>query len=386
MNRKERSYMPAYLDNAATTRPCEEAVAAALAAMTDNYGNPSSLHRVGLNAELAVTEARKSIAAALVCLPECITFTSGATESNNTLIIGAAEHYGRRKKKIVVSAIEHPSVEESMKYLEKNGFEVVRIKPQKTGEIDADEFIAAVDYNTVLASCMLVNNETGAIMPVKKIFTQIKRSYPDCITHCDAVQGFLKIPIKTADLNADLITVSGHKVHAPKGVGAMYIKKGIRVNPRMLGGGQEKGMRSGTESVPLISAFGAAVRAQLQTIPTAWSNAEELNNRLRKKLAALDYITINSNAEDQCPFILNFSVKGIRSEIMLHFLESKNIYVSSGSACSKGGHSSVLTAMGIPDKVADSAIRVSFSRMSSCGEVEALATALQEGYMSLAKR
>lgn len=263
--------MPAYLDNAATTKPCEEAVAAALAAMTDNYGNPSSLHRVGLNAELAVTEARKSIAAALVCLPECITFTSGATESNNTLIIGAAEHYGKRKKKIVVSAIEHPSVEESMKYLEKNGFEVVRIKPQKTGEIDADEFIAAVDYNTVLASCMLVNNETGAIMPVKKIFTQIKRSYPDCITHCDAVQGFLKIPIKTADLNADLITVSGHKVHAPKGVGAMYIKKGIRVNPRMLGGGQEKGMRSGTESVPLISAFGAAVRAQLQTIPTAWS-------------------------------------------------------------------------------------------------------------------
>ncbi|MCI7768510.1 MAG: cysteine desulfurase [Oscillospiraceae bacterium] len=378
--------MPAYLDNAATTKPCEEAVKACTAAMTENYGNPSSLHKIGLNAELAVTDARKALAAALVCQPECITFTSGATEANNTLILGAAENYGKRRKKIVVSAVEHPSVEETMKLLEKNGFEVVRIKPQRDGSVDADEFISAVDYNTCLASCMYVNNETGAIMPVKRIFSQIKKKCPECITHCDAVQAFMKIPIKTADLNADLITVSGHKVHAPKGVGAMYIRKGIRIAPRMIGGGQEKGLRSGTESVPLISAFGAAVRTQLPTIGTANSNAEELCGRLRKKLSALDYITINSNAEEQCPFILNFSVSGIRSEIMLHFLESRNIYVSSGSACSKGGHSSVLTAMGIPDKTADSAIRVSFSRMSSCGEVEALVTAIQEGYLSLAKR
>lgn len=378
--------MPAYLDNAATTKPCEEAVRACTAAMTENYGNPSSLHKIGLNAELAVTDARKSIAAALVCQPECITFTSGATEANNTLILGAAENYGKRKKKIVVSAVEHPSVEETMKLLEKNGFEVVRIKPQRDGSVDADEFVAAVDYNTFLVSCMYVNNETGAIMPVKRIFTGVKKKCPECITHCDAVQAFMKIPIKTADLNADLITVSGHKVHAPKGVGAMYIRKGIRIAPRMIGGGQEKGLRSGTESVPLISAFGAAVRTQLPTIGTANSNAEELCGRLRKKLSALDYITINSNAEEQCPFILNFSVNGIRSEIMLHFLESRNIYVSSGSACSKGGHSSVLTAMGIPDKTADSAIRVSFSRMSSCGEIEALVTAIQEGYLSLAKR
>ncbi|MBQ5333048.1 MAG: cysteine desulfurase [Oscillospiraceae bacterium] len=378
--------MPAYLDNAATTKPCEDAVNACVAAMTENYGNPSSLHKIGLNAELAVTDARKAIAAALVCQPECITFTSGATEANNTLILGAAENYGKRRKKIVVSAVEHPSVEETMKLLEKNGFEVVRIRPQRDGSVDAEEFISAADHNTCLVSCMYVNNETGAIMPVRRIFTQIKRLYPECITHCDAVQAFMKIPIKTADLNADLITVSGHKVHAPKGVGAMYIRKGIRIAPRMIGGGQEKGLRSGTEAVPLISAFGAAVRTQLPTIATANANAEELCGRLRKKLSALDYITINSNAEEQCPFILNFSVNGIRSEIMLHFLESKNIYVSSGSACSKGGHSSVLTAMGIPDRTADSAIRVSFSRMSSCGEVEALVTAIQEGYLTLAKR
>ncbi len=377
--------MAAYLDNAATTKPCDEAVSACLTALTENYGNPSSLHKIGLNAENAVSEARKAIAAALVCQPECITFTSGATEANNTLILGAAENYGKRRKKVVVSAVEHPSVEETMKQLERNGYKVIRIKPLNNGEIDADEFCDAVDADTFLVSCMMVNNETGAVMPVKKIFRSIKRLYPECITHCDAVQGFLKFPIKTADLSADLITVSGHKVHAPKGIGAMYIKKGIRIAPRMIGGGQEKGLRSGTEAVPLISAFGAAVRVQLPSIATAYSNAEELNSRLRKKLSSMEYITINSVADEQSPYILNFSVKGIRSEIMLHFLESRNIFVSSGSACSKGAHSSVLTAMGISDKLADSAIRVSFSKTSSCGEIEALASALQEGYMTLAK-
>ena len=377
--------MPAYLDNAATTKPCEEAVNACLAAMTENYGNPSSLHKFGINAELAVTEARKAVAAALVCQPECITFTSGATEANNTLIFGAAQNYGRRKKRIVISAVEHPSVEEPVKILENKGFEVVRIAPLKSGEIDADEFLDAVNNDVFLVSCMMVNNETGAVMPVKKIFTQIKKIYPEVITHCDAVQGFLKYPIKTADLNADLITVSGHKVHAPKGVGAMYIRKGIRIAPLLAGGGQEKGLRSGTEAVPLISAFGAAVRKQLPEINTAFSNAEELNARLRKKLSAFDYVTINSNAENQSPYILNFSVKDIRSEIMLHFLESKGVYVSSGSACSKGAHSSVLTSMGISDKTADSAIRASFSKISSHGDIEALACAVQEGYLKLAK-
>lgn len=377
--------MTAYLDNAATTKPCEEAVEACRAALTENFGNPSSLHRMGVNAEIAVEEARKAVAAALVCQPERITFTSGATESNNTLILGAAENYGKRKKRIILSAIEHPSVDEAVKYLEGCGFEAVRVKPGKTGEIDPDEFLAAMDYNTFFASCMMVNNETGAVNPVKKIFPQIKKKFPECITHCDAVQGFLKMPMKTSELCADLITVSGHKIHAPKGVGAMYIAKGIRIAPRALGGGQEKGQRSGTEAVPLISAFGAAVRAQLPTIPVAYSNAEELSSRLRRKLSALDYITVNSNAEEQSPYILNFSVNGIRSEIMLHFLEGKEIYVSSGSACSKGAKSGVLAAMGLSDRLIDTSLRVSLSRMSSCGEIERLVTALQEGYLTLAK-
>ncbi|MCM1577644.1 MAG: cysteine desulfurase [Ruminococcus sp.] len=378
--------MTAYLDNAATTKPCEEAVEACTKAMTENFGNPSSLHRMGVNAEIAIEEARKAAAAALVCQPERIFFTSGATESNNTLITGAAENYGKRRKKIVISAIEHPSVDEAVKSLEKQGFQAVRVKPCKTGEIDPDEFLAAVDYDTFLVSCMMVNNETGAVNPIKKMFAAVKKKNPECLTHCDAVQGFLKMPLKTADLCADLITVSGHKVHAPKGVGAMYIAKGIRIAPRNLGGGQEKGLRSGTEAVPAICGFGAAVRAQLPHISVAHSNAEELNGRLRRKLSVLDYITINSNAEEQSPFILNFSVSGIRSEIMLHFLEEREIYVSSGSACSKGAKSSVLAAMGLSEKITDTSLRVSFSGMSSCGEIERLVTALQAGYMTLAKK
>lgn len=378
--------MPIYLDNAATTRPCEPAVSAVFQNMVEDYGNPSSLHKLGLAAEQNVTEARKAVAAALVCDPQCVTFTSGATECNNTAIFGAAKNYGKRKKKIVVSAIEHPSVAEPIKYLEeKEGFEVVRIKPTRGGEISPEDFIEAVDENTCLVSCMLVNNETGAIQPVRRIFSQIKRNFPECVTHCDAVQGFMKMPIKSAEIFADVIVVSGHKVHAVKGVGAMYIRKGIRIAPLLLGGGQEKNLRSGTESVPLIAGFGAAIRALMPTVGVAHENAEQISAYLLKKLSKLEYVTINSTAENTSPYITNFSVEGIRSEIMLHYLESKDIYVSSGSACSKGAHSSVLTAMGVSDKLADSAIRVSICRTTTMGEIDVLVTALQEGYQKLAK-
>ena len=378
--------MPIYLDNAATTRPCEPAVSAVFQNMVEDYGNPSSLHKLGLAAEQNVTEARKAVAAALVCDPQCVTFTSGATECNNTAIFGAAKNYGKRKKKIVVSAIEHPSVAEPIKYLEeKEGFEVVRIKPTRGGEISAEDFIDAVDENTCLASCMLVNNETGAIQPVRRIFSQIKRNFPECVTHCDAVQGFMKMPIKSAEIFADIIVVSGHKVHAVKGVGAMYIRKGIRIAPLLLGGGQEKNLRSGTESVPLIAGFGAAIRALMPTVGVAHENAEQISAYLLKKLSKLEYVTVNSTAENTSPYITNFSVEGIRSEIMLHYLESKDIYVSSGSACSKGAHSSVLTAMGVSDKLADSAMRVSICRTTTMGEIDVLVTVLQEGYQKLAK-
>lgn len=378
--------MAIYLDNAATTRPCEPAVSAVFQNMVEDYGNPSSLHGMGITAEKNISEARKSIAAALVCDPQCIVFTSGATECSNMAVFGIAKNYGKRKKKIVISAIEHPSVAEPVKYLEeKEGFEVVRVKPARNGVVQEEDFISAVDENTCLASCMMVNNETGAIQPVRKIFATVKREYPECITHCDAVQAFMKMPMKASELYADVIVVSGHKVHAVKGVGAMYIRKGIRVAPLILGGGQEKDLRSGTESVPLISGFGAAVRALMPTMRTATENAEQIRAYLLKKLAKLDFVTVNSEAECCSPFITNFSVEGIRSEIMLHFLEETGIYVSSGSACSKGAHSSVLTAMGLSDSLADSAIRVSISRTTTMGEIDVLVTNIQKGHDSLAK-
>jgi cysteine desulfurase len=383
---KGNKRMSIYLDNAATTKPCEPAVSAVFVNMVEDFGNPSSLHKIGLQAESNITDARKAIAAALVCDPQCVIFTSGATESNNMAVFGAVENYGRRKKKIVISGIEHPSVAEPVKYLEEHdGYEVVRVSPNHNGQIDEDVFCSAVDNNTCFVSCMLVNNETGSVQPVKKIFSYVKRNYPECITHCDAVQGFLKLPIKTSELYADIITVSAHKVHAVKGVGAMYIKKGIRVAPLIYGGGQERGLRSGTESVPLIAGFGAAVRALLPTMNTAYNNAEIINTYLLKKLSKLDFVTVNSNAEITSPYITNFSVPGIRSEIMLHYLEGKDIYVSSGSACSKGAHSSVLKSMGLTDRIADSAIRVSISRTTTMGEIDLLINALQEGYLSLAK-
>lgn len=377
--------MAVYLDNAATTKPCEAAVEAVINNITLDYGNPSSLHKLGLKAEEVIRESRKAVAAALVCEPDCVYFTSGATESNNTALFGIAENYGKRRKKLVISAVEHSSVAAPAKHLEEMGYEVVRIYPNSSGEISADEFIAAVDENTFMVSCMLVNNETGAIHPVKRIFSAVKRSFPECVTHCDAVQGFMKIPFKAADLCADLITVSGHKIHAVKGAGALFVKKGTRVAPLIYGGGQEKGFRPGTESVPLIAAFGAAVNSMRLGIKTAYSNAEELNRYLRKKLEKLPFVTINSRAENISPYILNFSAEGVRSETMLHYLESNEVYVSSGSACSKGAKSPVIAAMKLKDSLADSALRASFSRMTTYGDIDMLVKYLQLGYESLAK-
>ncbi|MGN0689722.1 MAG: cysteine desulfurase family protein [Oscillospiraceae bacterium] len=377
--------MQAYLDNAATTKPCEQAVSAVVDALVENYGNPSSLHRIGLKAEEAVTDARKAIATALSTQPECVTFTSGATESNNLAIIGSAKTYGKRKKKIVSTTVEHPSVARTLDYLEENGFEVIRVAPNHNGEILPDDIISAVDDNTCLVTCMLINNETGYILPIKKAFTAIKRLYPECITHSDCAQAFLKTPIKFADLSADMISISGHKIHAPKGVGAIIKKKEVRLLPVMFGGGQEKGLRSGTESVPLISAFGASAKEFYPTLSNAISNAKEMNAYLRKELSRLPDISINSS-EDLCsPFILNFSAVGIRSEIMLHFLESKGIFVSSGSACSKGAKSSVLGEFRITDECVDSALRISFSRFTTWQDIDMLINGLIDGRQSISR-
>ena len=379
MVRNERyGKMSIYLDNAATTKPCGEAVSAAVDAMTENYGNPSSLHRAGLDAQLAVDKARKAIAASIGADSSEIYFTSGATESNNLALRGISAAYGRKRRKIVISSVEHASVDETASALEKSGFEIVRISPRDDGRFYADDFISACDENTCLVSMMLVNNETGYIMPVRETFMAVKRSFPEIITHCDCVQGYMKLPIKAASLGADLISLSAHKIHGVKGVGAIYIKKGVRVIPIVTGGKQEKGIRSGTESVPLIAAFGAAVDKFRPTIAERYERVSQLKAHLLEKIGGIENVAVNSPA-DGSPYVINISAIGKRSEIMLHFLESKGIYVSSGSACSKGQQSGVLGEFGISGKRADGAVRISITAQTTEEELDEFAEALAEG-------
>ncbi len=370
--------MSVYLDNAATTKPCEEAVKAAVDAMTVNFGNPSSLHRAGLDAQLCMDKARKIIAGTVGVQEECLYFTSGATESNNLALRGIAAAYGRRKKKIVISSVEHASVDETASALEKEGFTIVRVAPREDGRFYAADFADACDEDTCLVSMMYVNNETGYIMPVREAFSLIRRKFPDIITHSDCVQAYMKLPVRAKALGADLISLSSHKIHGVKGVGALYIKKGVRVVPVITGGKQEKGIRSGTESVPLIAAFGAAAEKLSKTIDERYERLTELKSYLLGRLSGLDGITVNS-PEDASPYILNISVTGKRSEIMLHFLESCGVYVSSGSACSKGQQSGVLGQFGITGERADGAVRISMSAETTEAELDILADALAEG-------
>ncbi len=370
--------MSIYLDNAATTKPCEEAVKAAMAAMTEYYGNPSSLHRAGLDAQLAVDGARKIIADTIGTEPSCLYFTSGATESNNLALRGASAAYGRKAKRIVISAVEHASVEETAADLEKKGFEVTRVSPREDGRFYAADFINACGEDVCLISMMYVNNETGYVLPVKETFAMVKRKYPHIITHTDCVQAYMKLPVKASALGADLISLSGHKVHGGKGVGALYIKKGVRVLPVVTGGKQEKGIRSGTESVPMICAFGAAVEKLTPTINDRWERVSALRTYLLGRLAEVDNISVNS-PDDGSPYVVNISAEGKRSEIMLHFLESKGIYVSSGSACSKGQQSGVLGQFSIMGKRADSALRISMSAETTEAELDEFVTALSDG-------
>ena len=374
--------MMIYLDSAATTRPGEACVSAMTAMLREQYGNPSSLHSFGLAAETLVTNARKQLAAALGCEAGSVMFTSGATESNHLAVLGTAHAYGKRKRRVVTSTVEHASVRGAFDLLEAEGYEVVRVAPGADGIPDAAAFAAAVNENTCLISMMLVNNETGHILPVQKVFAQVKREHPDVITHCDAVQGFLKIPFTPQKLNADLLTVSGHKVHACKGIGALYHKKGVRLTGLMKGGEQEGGIRPGTEAVPLIVGFGAAVSDLSKTVAGRAEHVSGLRSECIRQLSALDGITVNSPA-DGSPYILSFSVKGLRSETMLHFLSDRGIYVSSGSACSKGKQSGVLEQFGISPDLADSTLRVSFCAENTAEELTALCAALRDAQQQL---
>lgn len=377
--------MEVYLDNAATTKPCRESLNAVTECMTRNYGNPSSLHSAGLRAQLVIDNVRKIIAKALTADPAGIYFTSGATESNNLAILGAAASYGKRRPKIITTTVEHASVRNSVKYLEEQGYEIVRIAPDSNGVINHEDIINAADERTCLVSMMLVNNETGYILPVRRAFYGIKKRFPDCITHCDAVQGFMKIPVKASELNADLISLSAHKIYGGKGVGALYIKKNVRLKNLIFGGSQEKGMRPGTENVPMIAGFGEAVRVLSGSIQKRYDGISRLKSMFCERISKNDGIIINSG--DEClPYIINISVPGIRSEIMLHFLEEKEIYVSSGSACSKGAKSGVLSEFRFSDELSDSALRISLSHETTVQELRILAETIENGMQRLQRK
>lgn len=373
-----------YFDNAATTKPCDEAVKAVCEALKTNWSNPSSLHGLGLKAEQTVSSAREAIAKSLDTDSECIYFTSGATESNNLAIFSTAKTIGRHKKKIVTTSIEHPSVLKPIKYLEENGFEVVYVLPNKSGEINSADIIKAVDDNTCLVTCQLVNNETGYILPISKSYKAIKRLYPKVITHCDCVQGFMKLNVMANSLNSDLISLSGHKIYGPKGVGALYVKKGIRVLPVNFGGGQEKGIRSGTEAVPNISGFGAAVEVFSKNIDKRYEKMCELSNYLCHQAETVEGVTVNKFSESS-PYIASVTVDNIKSETLLHYLEQRGIYVSSGSACSKGKKSDVLKAFGYDDKAIDSTIRLSFSHENQMSEIDEFIKQIKNAQAELVK-
>lgn len=372
-----------YLDNSATTQVCEEAASAALRMMRENYGNPSSLHKMGISAEAAVEQARETIADALGVQAKNVFFTSGGTEANNTAILGAAEALKRRGDRVIVSAIEHSSVYESAKRLAQLGFDVQFAPVNANGVVDIDSLRRLLNEKTILVSVMAVNNETGSVQPTERIAKLVHALSPEALFHCDAVQAFCKMPLKPKKWGVDLMTVSAHKIHAPKGCGALYIREGARVMPLLYGGEQQHKVRPGTESAPLIAAFGTAVDSSDLS-----QNAEHikmLNAYAKEKLAAIEGIAFNS-PDDALPYIINISAEGIRSETMLHHLESRGVFVSSSSACAKGKRSYVLEAMGLPDDRIDSSLRISFSRYNTTEDIDALIEGINAGITTLQKR
>ena len=376
--------MSIYLDNAATTCVCPEAAAAALEAMTVNYGNPSSTHRMGREAKKCLDTARSCVSRALGCTPEELYFTSCGSEGDNWAIVRGAEYNSRRGRHIISSAAEHSAVLKSLEYLEARGFEITRLSPRANGAVAVEDVLAALRPDTCLITLMLVNNETGAVTDIAGITKAVRTANPNTLIHTDAVQAFLKVPFSAKTLGADMITVSGHKVHAPKGIGALYIRRGLNLPPYILGGGQESGRRAGTESLPLIAAFGAACEAARPGLAEAQARMAALREHTVSRLTAENpqLVVLGGGA----PQILSVSLPGWRSEVLMNWLEAKEIYVSKSSACKKGGRSYVLEEMGLPAPVIDGALRISFSRFTTMEEADALCDALREARERLRHR
>lgn len=372
-----------YLDNSATTKPCPGARKRLLEAVDLLWGNPSSLHQKGLEAQLLLEEARAFIAKCLSCRESELYFTSGGTESNNLAVFGAANAMKRKGNKIVVSSVEHPSVSRAFDKLESDGFTVVRLPVDRFGVVPVEEIENAVDESTVLVSMMAVNNELGSVEPVEALSRIVKEKHSPALIHVDAVQAFGKLPLNVKKLGVDLMSVSAHKIHGTKGAGALFVKASVRLAPHIFGGGQEKNVRQGTEPLPAIAAFfGAAEELDIKkSLPAVTA----LRDGFVKKLSALDGVVINSGA-DALPYIVNISLPGRPAEAVLNFLSSKGIYVSSGSACAKGRRSPTLTAAGLESERVNSSLRISLSRFTTEDELDFCLEGIEEALRAIRKK
>ena len=365
-----------YFDNSATTQPCPEAVGAMTEALTDCWGNPSSLHKLGVEAHRRVEAARLSVAKALGAEPDRVFFTSGGTEADNWAIFSTAQRLGKRGKHLISTQIEHHAVLHPMKELEARGFELTLLAPEVDGTVSLEALRAALRPDTILVSIMMVNNEVGSVQPIQSMAKLTHRLAPNALFHTDAVQGFLKLPFRASTLEADLISVSSHKIHGPKGAGALYIRKGLSLPPYLHGGGQESGYRSGTEAVPNILGFGAACEAALAELRADLARENALKERIQAGLAAIDGVVLNG--AQAAPHIVSFAIPGVRSQGVINCLQDRGVYVSAGSACAKGHRSHVLEAMGLAPAVIDGSVRASLSRFTTEEDAEALLYAVKE--------
>ena len=366
-----------YLDNSATTQPCAACVQAMTGMLTDCWGNPSSVHELGIAASRRLRQARQQVADALGAETDRVFFTSGGTEADNWAVYGTAKRLGKRGKHIVTTAIEHHAILNCMKDLEAQGFEVTYLQPDNLGNISPDSLKAALRKDTVLVSIMMVNNEAGSVMPIAQMAKLTHRLCPDAIFHTDAVQGFLKIPFQAKTLGADLISVSSHKIHGPKGAGALYISPRLKSFPPLIhGGGQENNLRSGTEATPALFGFGAAAAAGAKTFREDTARERALLEDLCARLEALPGVQLNGAHE--APHILSVSIPGVPTQNSINILQDAQICVSAGSACAKGHRSHVLTAMNVPEQAIDSAFRVSLSRETTQAEIDALVETIQK--------
>ena len=360
-----------YLDNSATTQPCPEAVEAMTKALTENWGNPSSLYGFGIDTARALRSARSDVAAALGAEPERVFFTSGGTEADNWAVFGTVKRLGKRGRHIVTTAIEHPAILNCMKDLEARGYDVTYLSPDSQGCVSAEALKAALRKDTILVSVMMVNNEVGSVMPIAQMAKLTHRLCPDAVFHTDAVQGFLKVPFAAKSLGADLISVSSHKIHGPKGCGALYVSPRLKsFPPLLLGGGQEGGLRSGTEGIPAIFGFAAACRAVAPTFRQDTQKEKAMLDAFCERLPALPGVRING--AHQAPHILNLAVPGVPTQNSLNILQDAGICVSAGSACAKGHRSHVLSAMNLPPEVIDSSFRISLCRDTAPEMLDAL--------------